>query len=88
MSLWPVHDRTTRELMEMVYHAMGRVYLSPAEAAHGRDEGTAAALSRGVAGFAGVSDLAAHLAGAQRGLIARGMHPAMWAPFVVMGEPA
>jgi len=68
MSLWPVHDRTTRELMESVYQGIGRGYLSGERAGGGMG-------------------VARHLAAAQRGLIARGVHPAMWAPFVMMGDP-
>lgn len=68
MSLWPVHDRTTRTLMESLYQGVRRVYLS------------GETVGRGMG-------VASHLANAQRGLIARGEHPAMWAPFIMMGDP-
>lgn len=68
MSLWPVHDRTTRELMEWMYQSLGRGYLSGGEPSPG-------------------SGVASCLRQAQRRLIARGEHPAMWAPFIMMGEP-
>jgi hypothetical protein len=96
MSLWPVHDRTTRALMELVYQARGREYLSGPAPAGGAAEcvgdggvRTGAVGTDAVrAGSGGWGSIGARLAGAQRGLIARGAHPAMWAPFVVMGEPA
>ncbi|MEZ6235738.1 MAG: CHAT domain-containing tetratricopeptide repeat protein [Phycisphaerales bacterium] len=79
LSLWPVHDRTTRELMISMYQEAFAGYL-PVEA------GAAAPGPCGAA-CAGGPDLVRGLARAQRSLAAQGRHPAVWAPFVVLGDP-